>query len=70
MLKYYCKNFSEQNLGFLHTKGTQGNSGNFQVEENLRQTHWSFNFFYKIWEKFKKIKFSGKFFAKLRMRFN
>ena len=45
MLKYYCKNFSEQNLGFLHTKGTQGNSGNFQVEENLRETQGSFGFY-------------------------
>ena len=28
-----------------NTQGTQGNSGNFQVEENLRETQGSIDFF-------------------------
>ena len=28
-----------------HTQGTQGNSGNFQVEKNLRETQGSIDFF-------------------------
>ena len=53
---------SRINTGLPHTQGTQGiqrNSGNFQVEENLRKTQGSF--------KIKKI--SKIFFGIFRMRF-
>ena len=30
--------------GLPHTQGIQGNSGNFQVIENLRETQCSFDF--------------------------
>ena len=76
MFKYSCKNFSEQNLGLPHTQGTQGNSGNFQVDENLRKfgliflTQGSFDFFKKVQGNFKILKISKYFFAIFRMRFN
>ena len=31
--------------GLPHTQGIQGNSGNFQFEENLRETQGIFDFF-------------------------
>ena len=31
-----------QFTGLPHTQGTQGNSGNFQVEENLREVSFIF----------------------------
>ena len=31
--------------GMPHTQGIQGNSGNFQVEENLRETQEILNYF-------------------------
>ena len=63
--------------GLPHTQGTQGiqgNSGNFQVEENLRKTKrnsGNFDLIYKLREtqgSFKIIKISRKFFARFRMR--
>ena len=34
----YSENFSKIYAGLPDTQGTQGNSGNFKVEENLRET--------------------------------
>ena len=39
--------------GLPHTQGIQGTSVNFQVEENLRETQGSFDFFLKIQGSFK-----------------
>ena len=39
--------------GLPHTQGIQGNSGNFQVEENLRETQGisgNFDLFFKLRE--------------------
>ena len=36
--------------GLPHTQGIQGNSGNFKVEENLRETQGSFDFYKKFRE--------------------
>ena len=50
--------------GLLHTQGTQGNSGNFQVKENLRETQGILIYFLNS-GKFREIlifsKNSGKF---------
>ena len=43
---------SKSITGLPHTQGIQGNSGNFQVEENLRETQGSFDFLLKISGKF------------------
>ena len=72
--------------GLPHTQWIQGNSGNFQVEENLRETQGisgkfdlffklretqgSFDFFLKIQGSFKILKISRYFFAVFRIRVN
>ena len=72
--------------GLPHTQGIQGNSGNFQVEENLRETQGNsgsfhlffklretqriFEFFKKVQGSFKILKISENFFARFRMRYN
>ena len=37
-------------LGLPHFQGIQGNSGNFKIEENFRETQGSFDFSKKIRE--------------------
>ena len=61
--------------GLPHTQGTQGiqgNSGNFQVEENLRETQGILIYFFKLREtqgSCKILKILRNFFAIFRMRF-
>ena len=38
--------FIEAKSGLPHTQGIQGNSGNFQVEENLRETQGILIYFF------------------------
>ena len=65
--------------GLPHTQGTQGiqgNSRNFQVEENLRETQGDsgnlreFWFIFETQGSFKISKISEELFARVRIRFN
>ena len=46
-MKYVLKNYFVRNAGLPHT---QGNSGNFQLIENLRETQGIFILFFKLRE--------------------
>ena len=49
--KYNQKLFYKYLSGLPHTQGIQGNSGNFQVEENLRETSGisgNFDLYFKL----------------------
>ena len=78
-LKFYIYEVTiKPGTGLPHTQGIQGISGNFQVEENLREiqgnsgnfdlffkfreTQGSLDYFQKIQENFKILKISGIFF--------
>ena len=57
--------------GLPHSQGIQGNSGNFQVEANLRETQGVLIYFLNLGKFWFFLKNSGIFFfARFKMRFN